>query len=455
MSKVAPQGSQDKYQLADWLRGRFYFIKQQGGQTIYYDALTGVRTLTKMHLASQIVGKLIEQNITVDDPHAFSWDIVKNTHFTPIVLQEVYLPHRPKVVNIQGNHHLNVWSEPSVKPDNAISAKPFVEHLKRMLGSKAKADYLTDMVAYRYQNPKMQNDKKPHVAFYLYGEKHGYGKGLFAGTLEAVFGESAVIKVIDQSALKSMSAVDVWTRTWAVVEEVDVKKGSTDYNNLKTMIGGSAFSAARKGEHFRKHESPAQLIMLSNHAPTFIEPNDRRFFISEWTTTFESLDEKNSYFNSYATWLKEQGGYSAIASLLAKRDISQVKVEAPAMMTEEKQAVVSLMTDRAVEEIKLIMEERPAAICFNVDMFKPIWDDHDVPKNQQKYKLSEAGLLATPKKRYSGPTFQFWIRKGWQLQVRNGRKTMLSNKAEQLVKELENDDGYKAAVEARRVDSFL
>jgi len=66
-----------------------------------------------------------------------------------------------------------------------------------------------------------------------------------------------------------------------------------------------------------------------------------------------------------------------------------------------------------------------------------------------------AGLLATPKKRYNGPTFQFWIRKEWQLQVRNGRKTMLSNKAEQLVKELENDEGYKAAVEARKADSFL
>jgi hypothetical protein len=32
---------------------------------------------------------------------------------------------------------------------------------------------------------------------------------------------------------------------------------------------------------------------------------------------------------------------------------------------------------------------------------------------------------------------------------------MLSNKAEQLVKELENDDGYKAAVEARSADSYL
>jgi hypothetical protein len=101
------------------------------------------------------------------------------------------------------------------------------------------------------------------------------------------------------------------------------------------------------------------------------------------------------------------------------------------------------------------MEESPAAICFNVDMFKPIWDEHDVPKNQQKYKLSEDGLLATPKKRYGGPTFEFWIRKGWQLQVRSGRKSMLSNKAEQLVKELENDDGYKAAVEARSADSYL
>jgi len=451
MTKVAQQVSHDKYELADWLRSRFYFIKQQGGQTTYYDADTGVRTLTKMHL----VEHLISQGMHSDDPLSTGLEIINNVFFTPIVLQEVYLPRRPKVVNIQGNHHLNSWSEPTIEPDNAISAKPFVEHLKRMLGSKAKADYLIDMVAYRYQNPKMLNDQKPHVAFYLYGEKHGYGKGLFAGTLEAVFGESAVTKVIDQSALNSMSAVDVWTRTWAVVEEVDVKKGSTDYNRLKTMIGGGAFSAARKGEHFRKHESPAQLIMLSNHAPTFIEPNDRRFFISEWTTTFESVEEKNNYFSQYATWLKEEGGYSAIASLLAKRDISQVKIEAPAMMTEEKQAVVSLMTDRAVEEIKLIMEEQPAAICFTADAFKSIWDDHDVPKNQQKYKLSEAGLLATPKKRYNGPTFQFWIRKGWQLQVRNGRKTMLSNKAEQLVKELENDEGYKAAVEARKADSFL
>tara|TARA_R110000803_G_scaffold151143_1_gene216316 strand:+ start:2820 stop:4169 length:1350 start_codon:yes stop_codon:yes gene_type:complete len=446
MSKVTQQGSHDKYQLADWLRSRFYFIKQQSGQTLYYDAETGVRTLTKMHL----VEHLIIQGMKSDDPLSTGLEIISNVFFTPIVLQEVYLPHRPKVVNIQGNHHLNSWSEPTIKPGQAISARPFEEHLRRMLGSNAKADYLIDMVAYRYQNPKMLNDQKPHVAFYLYGEKHGYGKGLFAGTLEAVFGESAVTKVIDQSALNSMSAVDVWTRTWAVVEEVDVKKGSTDYNRLKTMIGGGAFSAARKGEHFRKHESPAQLFMLSNHAPTFIEPNDRRFFISEWTTTFESVEEKNNYFSQYATWLKEEGGYSAIASLLARRDISQVKIEAPAMMTDEKQAVVSLMTDRAVEEIQLIMEERPAAICFTADMFDSIWRDHDVPKNQRKYKLSEAGLLATPKKRYGRPTFQFWIRKGWDIQVRNGKKTMLSNKTEQLAKELESDEGYKAAIELQR-----
>lgn len=32
---------------------------------------------------------------------------------------------------------------------------------------------------------------------------------------------------------------------------------------------------------------------------------------------------------------------------------------------------------------------------------------------------------------------------------------MLYNKAEQLAKELENDEGYKDAVEAKSADSFL
>ena len=72
MTKVAQQVSHDKYELADWLRTRFYFIKQQGGQTTYYDAETGVRTLTKMHL----VEHLISEGMHSDDPLSIGLEII-------------------------------------------------------------------------------------------------------------------------------------------------------------------------------------------------------------------------------------------------------------------------------------------------------------------------------------------------------------------------------------------
>ena len=453
MSKHTHKASEHDKELASWLRSRFYFIKAQGGQSFYYDAQTGVRSLTKSHLVQQ----LIEQGMKCSsgDVLGHGFVIIENAFLIPIVLEEVYRPSKPRIVNIQGNYHVNTWAEPTVKPDPKVSAKPFVDHLERMLGSKAKANYVIDMVAYRYQTPDMQNNQKPHVALYFYGSKHGYGKGIFAGTLEAVFGMSAVTKVIDQSALNSMSAVDVWTRTWAIVEEVSVKKGSTDYNKLKTMIGGSAFNAARKGEHFRNHEAPAQLIMMSNHRPTFIEPNDRRFFISEWSTDFKSEHDKNNYFAEYIAWLKEQGGYSGIANLLATRDISHVRVEAPALMTDEKEAVIAVMTDRVVEAIKLLMEEQPDAICFTADAFTAVWLEHEVSKGQQVHKLTEAGLVRTPKKRYKdGKTYEFWIRQGWGLEAKQGVPPTLNNAAEYKSENLYDDAGYKVAA-ARSLSQVL
>jgi hypothetical protein len=358
-------------------------------------------------------------------------------------LDEIYWPAADPVVCVEGNWHPNSWETPKVKPNVGIDPSPFIEHLTRMLGSQDKADYVMDMLAYRYQKPDFTVDAKPHVAFFFYGAVGGMGKSLFAETLTHVFGESAVRRVIDQTALTSMSAVDIWTRTWTIVEEVDVKKGSTDYNSLKTMIGGSSFHAARKGEHFRRHETPAQLVMLSNHAPNFIEPNDRRFFISKWMTHFESQQAKDEYFREYIAWLNRDG-YEAIAGLLEQRDIRHVSVESAAMMTEEKRAVVSLVTDPVVEEIKLTLEAEPDTVCFTAETFYGLFDAHKISKAAQRYKLSEAGLHQTQRKRYQNRVKEFWLRPGWRLEAVNGRKPRLLNDNLQIEKLLEDDGGYQA-----------
>ena len=399
-------------ELGTKLAQRYYFIKKSGGQTVYWDSEEGHNNLTKQHL----YGTLIAYGLDGNDVIKRCDKAVNMTQFKPIILESIYRPYQARVIQKNHHWHPNSWTKPDVKPNASISAQPFQQHLKRMLGSKDKADYLIDMLAYRYQS---RNNIKPHVAFYFYGGQ-GFGKGIFSSTIEAVFGESAVRTVTDQNALNSMSSVDVWTRTWAIVDEVDVKAGSTCYNNLKTMIGGQSFDSSRKGEHFKKFETPAQLIMNSNHPPTFIEADDRRFFISKWETEFKPTENKTDYFRKYVKWLQHEQGYEAIAGLLAKRDVSKVEISAHAMMTDEKLQVTALMADGVVDEIVGLLDTHAKVNVFDSNMFDDVWRDNDTPKAAQKYKLQEAGLVPTLAKKYEGKNRTLWTRKGVTLKATNG-----------------------------------
>ena len=434
--------------LGQELANRFFFVRTQGSQTHYWDSVNGSRALTKQHLAAVLID---EGRMSVPDDvdaltHALK--IIKMQHFHPIVLEDVYRPYSPPVVRIAGLFYPNSWRMPLVRPRSELSAEVFIAHLSRMLGSAEKVDYLLDMIAYRYQKVVSADSMKPHVAFYFYGSG-GMGKGIFGDTLEKVFGESAVTKIIDQAALNSMSAVDVWTRTWTIVEEVAVKAGHTDYNKIKTMVGGMAFKAARKGEHFKLHETPAQLIMNSNHPPTFIEPNDRRFFISRWETTFESKEAKDLYFTEYTNWLYEQDGLEAIAGLLKTRDISGVKVASAAMVTEEKLAVINVMQDQVVEDVKHLVEQCSDVICFTEDMFEHIWYPNQIHRKEKRHKLSEAGLIPSASLKCGTKNRQFWVRVGWQLVNNNGVKRYLFNKETSKHVWLIDDLGYQHSVDGK------
>ncbi len=404
----------NQYEASAKLAQRYFYLRESRGQKLYWDSEELHTNLTAMHLH----GSLAAYGIREKGDQSFAkvcQEIISYTDFRPIILDSIYRPYADTV--IQENHHWrpNSWSAPDIKPDASISAVPFVQHLQRMLGSKPKADYLIDMLAYRYQS---KTNVKPHVAFYFYGGQ-GFGKGIFSSTIEAVFGTTAVRTVREQNDLKSMSGIDVWTRTWAIIDEVDVKAGSSCYNNIKTMTGGQSFDSARKGEHFKRFETPAQLIMNSNHAPTFLEADDRRFFVSKWETEFKPNENKTDYFRQYVSWLENVKGYEAIAGLLAKRDVSKVEISAHAMVTEEKILVTTLMADGSVDEVMGLLEQHENINVFDSNMFDSIWTNHDIAKSVQKHKMLAAGLEPTQSKRYENQTRTLWTRKGVTLKATN------------------------------------
>ena len=119
-------------------------------------------------------------------------------------------------------------------------------------------------------------------------------------------------------------------------------------------------------------------------------------------------------------------------------------------MTEEKAAVTTLMRDPSVEDIKFILGGETFEGLLQRRRLPKNMEKHEVPKKARKYKLSDAGLTKTPKKRYyekrkSGQrksnTLELWLRPGWKLEAQNGVEPMLRGQGES--RRLRHDSGYQ------------
>lgn len=368
-------------ELISRLKTKFVYTGQRGSQPVFLDLETMTSALTKQHLMHFLIG------------FGASWDEARDIlkysgrDLRPVAEKRLYRPYKRQVVYFGGLYFLNLWQQPIVAPNPSLSATPFFEHLLLTLGSEEKANYLIDALALRFQ--QRNSTSKPHIAFYLYGEAQGQGKSLFARTIRQVFGDSAIRIAPSADKLKSMSAVDMWTRTWLVTEETEVKRGSELYDTIKSYTGMDCTESDRKNTHFETYEIPAQLIMLSNNVPSFIETNDRRFFVSKWDTGLRG-DEKKAYFDGYISWL-ENGGFDAIAGLLETRVITN-DMYREAMTTKEKLQAQNLASDECVESLKDLLADMPKNRLFLPNDFDDVWEEHNIKGNQKKHKLAAAGL---------------------------------------------------------------
>jgi hypothetical protein len=383
--------------ISQKLTQRFYKLKTQGTQTYYWDSVTGgeVQAMHLIGVVMQLGGQSTERVKR----------IVSMANFKPLWKQPIYLPNKPVVVLFHGLYRPNLWRRPDITANPEGNADRFFEHLKDVLGCDDKTNYLLDVLAWRYQHP---SEPKPHIALYLFGEQGGAGKSTFAETLTHVFGRESVKTVNTTKELTSKGSVDYWSRTWLVVEEAQVAQGTALYDNIKSFTGTDEIDADKKYENVSKHQIPAQLIMLSNRPPAFIENNDRRFFVCRWHLDLDTPEDRQQYFTSYRRWL-ESGGYEAIAGHLATREVSADLYQA-APMTPEKVQALAFQTDPVVEDIQEFLEAHAASGLFTTDNFNDIWRKYSVKSTQRKHKMAEAGLLSYGRTLIDGKQPTVWYR---------------------------------------------
>jgi len=420
----------ENQEIKSYLEKTIFIMSDSGGSTNYYDSTTGSKTgINKHHLRDIIYHQFSDELKNIDNLQKRQDEIIKNCYFRSVTLsKDYYRPLQPPVINDNGRHHPNLWKATNNQPVlPTVDIYPFLHFLRRMMGNK-NANYFLDLIAYKLQNRDKCHLEKPHIACFFYNSKGGMGKSnVVKPVLEYVFGETAVSSVSKSDELSSGSSVDLWRREWLFVSDTNVKLNSDTYTMLKGYTGDSKTWSSPKHMQFADYEIPANLIMFGNSPPNFLEQEDRRFFISNFSSEWETAEAKEDYFVELIHWLKEDGGYNAINCYLLNRDISHFSLAQHAPDNEEKLQALEASSCPVVQEIKLAIASKPHKPYWATEEFQHLMIKFRVGESAMKYKMQKADLQVTARAKYkdskNGEASQkitLWLRPDTHLAKRSG-----------------------------------
>lgn len=390
------------------------------GEKGYFDLITGTGNLQ----STQLMGMLYQRSQKPDaELSGISFDniykVIKNElgrewDSYPMTTKTAYKVGEPRVIFRDEIAYINTWEAPKVIP-KAGDISPFLQHLYMALGDTEKVEFILDFFAHRYQNP---NIKAPH-ALYLYG-RQGMGKGTLKNVLQGVFGKSA-IKYAGKAT--AVTGVLNWSSTFFIADEIKITKHSEFYNEIKAYTVETELEDRILYANYDTYDIPAQLILLSNHAPSFLEEDDRRFFVAEWDIGLDKTSEEyKQHFKDYYDWIESEGGLAALAHHLQNRDLNKYCLRSAPPMTPEKAKALSIVADPAKLHITEMLEDNPNKLVFNEAIFTELAERNA----GWRHLLSECGLQRHEKRIQLGKNKRWvWYRDGHTISSSAGKKASI------------------------------
>jgi len=303
--------------------------------------------------------------------------------------QQVFRPNEGRILAIgDGMYDVNAWKAVEVRPSaNDDDTEPFETFLKRLVPNDAEREWLIDFLAHRYQRPHV----KPAHGAILYGPQ-GTGKSTLGDIVGAVYGNTKRVNTAE--GLVGRFSASNWLGLWVVAEEIPVSKGGISYNALKDLITAEKRMGEKKGVDFAVYQTSAALLLCSNTVPSFIEEDDRRFFIVE-VPAKESRESIESYFQGFRDWLDNRDGYSKIAGFLSRRDISGYSPMAAPLVTESKKQLIGLVKTGLEQQVCDWFDDLGANVVSEEDFHRAF-----EPKKPEelRYAVKKAGWL-----KFDGP----------------------------------------------------
>jgi hypothetical protein len=268
----------------------------------------------------------------------------------------------------------NLYRPPSIGRGDAASAKPWVDHIRRVYGDQA--DHLISWFAHRVQRP----GEKINHAIVLGGEQ-GVGKDTILEAVKYAVGPWNFAEVSPQQMMGRFNGFikSVVMRISEAPDEGSEVNRYQFYEHLKTLAAAPPDVLRCDEKNLREHYvfNATGVIITTNHKASgiFLPSGDRRHYVA-WSDC-ELTDFDEDYWKKLWGWYYN-GGLQHVAAYLAELDISSFNPKAPPPKTAAFWDIVD--ANRPPEEAELAdvfekLENPPAVTIAMIKATVPAGDN--------------------------------------------------------------------------------
>ena len=188
----------------------------------------------------------------------------------------VSLPTNSQKISFRdGVATVNLWEYPAYRRTVGVSGTAFDAFLSYVIPNEAERNVFLNWLAWSLKH----EEQKPRWAVMLYSQKQGTGKTVLTELVKDLFGVSNTSRINGVRQLVARFNKEVLQHKLVVVEEIELRKGSKEANQVKSLITEDSTTVEAKGLPSSVENINCAFLMTTNHLPTWLEEADRRFFI--------------------------------------------------------------------------------------------------------------------------------------------------------------------------------
>ena len=152
----------------------------------------------------------------------------------------VSLPANTQKISFRdGVATVNLWEYPAYRHTKSVKGTAFDTFLAYVIPNEAERVVFLNWLAWSLKH----EEQKPRWAVMLYSQKQGTGKTVLTELVKDLFGVSNTSRINGVSQLVARFNKEVLQHKLVIVEEIEVKKGSKEANQVKSLnvqFGSSA-----------------------------------------------------------------------------------------------------------------------------------------------------------------------------------------------------------------------